>query len=314
MERSNDKNANLTELTKQIWRLYITGTLDDVQKALDIFDPACVVIGTGAHEYYTELNSFLSALEGEVAERGNVPFQIRNCWCQEQRLSDDVRSLYGAVEIWWEDVDSGVHVDMSSRFNMIFVWKDAQWKILFMHQSMPNQEQGEGEYFPQTMAAQVQNANEMINQLTDLAAHDSLTGLVNYRAFQKQWADWETGWVMILDLDDFKKINDMHGHMVGNQALQRTAEILRGVAQGPSLPCRMGGDEFLLLTRENGEAVAARLLDAICKETSPCELSLSIGLTEKRPGEAAEEAVDRADQALYLAKQAGKNQYRLYTK
>ncbi len=118
---------------------------------------------------------------------------------------------------------------------------------------------------------------------------------------------------VLLDLDHFKQINDVHGHDRGDEALAAVGAILAANLRTSDFAARYGGEEFLLLlpdtTAEQAEVAAEKLRAAIqAFESGPIRLSASFGIATL-PADAAdpERLVRRADQALYAAKQAGRN-------
>ena len=152
----------------------------------------------------------------------------------------------------------------------------------------------------------------------DLAARsDALTGLLNRYAFDQGLADrlavGAAGCLVFLDLDGLKPVNDRFGHEAGDAALRAMAERLRGVAGPGDLAARLGGDEFCLwLEGVDAADAAARtaLLGApgpIARmpEAGPEAVRASLGLVERRTGEAAAELIARADAAMYVVKRRG---------
>ena len=177
--------------------------------------------------------------------------------------------------------------------------------------------------FAQTIANQaamaVRNA-QLYEHLRRQVLHDPLTGLLNHRAvferLEAELAEASVGClplsVIVLDLDDFKSVNDREGHLAGDRLLRRVAETLREALGETDAAGRIGGDEFvLLLPGMGGEAVAVaeRLVARITADTGT---SASAGVARMRPGELdATSLIDRADQALREAKRDGKETYRL---
>ncbi|WP_347552861.1 diguanylate cyclase [Pseudalkalibacillus hwajinpoensis] len=162
---------------------------------------------------------------------------------------------------------------------------------------------------------------EMSEQLRFYAEHDSLTGLLNVRSFLKQVDEREgsvTRIVAMLDLDYFKVINDTYGHLNGDRVLAEFAHFL--LKQDKSWVIgRYGGEEFIVLIDidKKSEAIDKMkdLQSALSRHTFTTEagdvikdVSISIGLAELTPGESIMEAIERADQQLYKAKDNGRNQ------
>lgn len=159
-----------------------------------------------------------------------------------------------------------------------------------------------------------------------LARTDPLTGLNNRRAFQEQvkrlWQQCNKTKrpmaVVIVDLDNFKKINDTHGHQVGDQVLEATARQLQDSLRNGDVLARWGGEEFILFmpdtTVEAAVHVAERIrqrIESICQEFAdnpPMVLSASLGVADSRSGSHSIEAlINEADKCLYNAKKMGRN-------
>ncbi|MGH7123133.1 MAG: putative bifunctional diguanylate cyclase/phosphodiesterase, partial [Stellaceae bacterium] len=163
--------------------------------------------------------------------------------------------------------------------------------------------------------------------------HDSLTGLPNRtlllqrleQALQRyQTNPKEPFAVLFIDLDRFKFVNDTLGHQAGDTLLKEMAARLKGVLRASDVVSRLGGDEFVVLLQEAGDmaqvaAVARKLLSAALKPFEilgqECRVTASIGVA-LFPGDAEDEEslMKNADMAMYLAKEAGKNNYQFYSK
>ena len=144
--------------------------------------------------------------------------------------------------------------------------------------------------------------------------HDGLTGLANRGLFRERLgtalrAGGAT--VLLVDLDDFKTVNDSMGHEIGDHLLVAVAETLRAATGTDGLPVRLGGDEFAVLLEDpeiEGEAVAQRVLDAFSGPMSAHHLLVhaSIGIATTSPGAPLDQVLRDADVAMYAAKQRGK--------
>jgi diguanylate cyclase (GGDEF)-like protein len=173
--------------------------------------------------------------------------------------------------------------------------------------------------FCQTIASQaalaIRNA-QMYEDLRSRVDRDPLTGLLNHRAFyQRLEQELERAersgrptTVMMLDLDDFKALNDSRGHLAGDTALRSTGEALRSVCRAGDVAARLGGDEFGLILPDAADSAsaAARVLDAVSRGTG---LSASLGVATAH--DAAVSAAGLADQALLAAKRSGKRTFRV---
>jgi len=154
------------------------------------------------------------------------------------------------------------------------------------------------------------------------ATIDTLTGLVNRRgvarAFEEAMKYVRSGGryaVLLLDIDHFKSINDLLGHQAGDRVLAQIGKIIAENIRGVDLAGRFGGEEFLVLlrdaSRERALHVAERLREAI--ETGGCAyadgkpVTVSVGVAYARAVDGTADVVERADRALYRAKDAGRN-------
>lgn len=150
------------------------------------------------------------------------------------------------------------------------------------------------------------------------ASHDDLTGLLNRRGFfeRLQAENIGEGTIVVIDCDDFKDVNDEHGHLVGDEFLTGLAGRLSSGVAAEDLIARWGGDEFLLLLRtpfEDGAAVARRVVDqAMARPMSTSSgvvpVSLSAGAARFDPSLGLDQGIAAADQAMYAAKSRGAGQ------
>lgn len=174
----------------------------------------------------------------------------------------------------------------------------------------------------------VSRTRALADQLLYQATHDSLTGLRNRREFesaidrllQKTPQEADTAYLMILDLDHFKAINDSLGHPVGDQVLRELSEQLLSRLRKDDLLARLGGDEFALRVRrgsvENALKLAAQLVELVANYrlvlgTNAVRVGLSIGIAGLEPGQPRTQWINRADAACYRAKQLGRGRYEL---
>ncbi|QFG02440.1 GGDEF domain-containing protein [Tepidiforma bonchosmolovskayae] len=153
---------------------------------------------------------------------------------------------------------------------------------------------------------------EAERQARVLAETDPLTGLPNRRHFLSQLelrADAELGYaVLMMDIDDFKRLNDEHGHLHGDAVLARVARVLRANIREGDLLARYGGEEFVVAMPGADLAqalqVAERLRAAVERDTPS---SISVGCAVRAPGETLDDVLRRADDLLLFAKRTGKN-------
>jgi len=162
-------------------------------------------------------------------------------------------------------------------------------------------------------------------ELRDQALTDGLTGLANRSAFSaamvEALADRETeNWVLFLDLDDFKVVNDSLGHLAGDTLLAHLGSRLADTLRSQDVCARVGGDEFAVLlrdaTEDDARAIGRRVVELISTPVPLREglarIGASVGAARVRPGSSETVVVQQADVAMYAAKSAGKNQVQFF--
>jgi diguanylate cyclase (GGDEF)-like protein len=175
------------------------------------------------------------------------------------------------------------------------------------------------------VAISLQNAH-MYQALEEQATTDGLTGLVNHRTFQERFsamlgrADRHKFPVSLIltDIDHFKKVNDTHGHPIGDEVLRRVAGILGASARKIDIVARYGGEEFAIVLEATDRAGARQLAERIRGDVSKqqfksakgtFQVTLSLGVASYPEDAAAKEIIiARADESLYAAKHGGRNQ------
>ncbi|QUE90727.1 diguanylate cyclase [Pseudomonas sp. SCA2728.1_7] len=161
-------------------------------------------------------------------------------------------------------------------------------------------------------------------ELLSLATHDSLTGVYNRRRFDEKLTEYtllfrRTGRpfsLLLIDADHFKRINDTHGHAVGDEVLQQLAQLIQSSLRTTDFVARYGGEEFAVLLPEivqpdTPEVVAEKIRAAVAEADFPAvgNVTVSIGVGLADPADNNHSAlIKRADQQLYQAKAAGRNQ------
>ncbi len=178
------------------------------------------------------------------------------------------------------------------------------------------------------MEQEAQGFREHLEEQRQKALIDPLTGLPNRAAWSerleheiKQWQQHgNTLSLAMLDLDHFKRINDNYGHLAGDKVLKIIATVLRKRLRGSDFIARFGGEEFVLLLPATPPALGAKLLETLRAAIEACPfhfkgervtITISMGLASFKAGEHSDLVLKRADQALYRAKNAGRNRVEL---
>jgi diguanylate cyclase (GGDEF)-like protein len=155
------------------------------------------------------------------------------------------------------------------------------------------------------------------------ASTDTLTGLLNRRSFSEQYANIPQQLypvaVAMADLDHFKTLNDTYGHETGDRALRLFARVMRDALRASDIVARYGGEEFAIAFPDCSAVDATRALnnarahlDAAITVGGLPKFTVSFGITEAEPGEDFAAVLRRADSALMLAKQQGRDRIELH--
>lgn len=157
--------------------------------------------------------------------------------------------------------------------------------------------------------------------LLHMAETDALTGLSNRHGLMGVLEDdvdralrYERPLsVMMVDIDHFKRVNDDHGHLVGDQMLIQLSQLVSQTIRSVDLACRWGGEELVVLCHETPLSQAVQLAERLRERVQahafplPEPLTVSVGVAELRPGDSWDSLLSRADAALYVAKRTGRN-------
>ncbi|MHB8379489.1 MAG: sensor domain-containing protein [Acidimicrobiales bacterium] len=216
------------------------------------------------------------------------------------------------------------------RYVKRFQHKDGRTVAAEVSMSPARDEHGATLYFVSSVR-DITEERALTAQLSHQALHDPLTGLANRALFDDRLAQAHArvarqgglGAVLILDLDDFKEVNDTHGHLVGDQLLIAVSRRFEEETRATDTICRFGGDEFLYLaeglkSREEAEIVATRLLNTFVEPftfagaTIDQHASLGVVVWDKT-SKSTTEVVQNADVALYEAKRQGKGHLVVYS-
>jgi diguanylate cyclase len=176
----------------------------------------------------------------------------------------------------------------------------------------------------QDAEARIHTLEAKLQHLSELVREDQLTGSLNRRGlddvFERETARSDRRGtplcIAVLDLDDFKKLNDTYGHIAGDAALKHLVKIVKDTLRSMDVIARFGGEEFLILMPETTVEAAASTMTRLQRELTKhfflhdnekVLITFSAGVALRRPNEQQTELVKRADKAMYTAKQTGKN-------
>lgn len=172
---------------------------------------------------------------------------------------------------------------------------------------------------------QISQLEIKLKKMDSIANEDPLTGALNRRGFDNAFEREisrasrrkEPFCIALLDIDNFKQLNDTHGHQVGDLALIYLTESIKETTRPEDIVSRFGGEEFVILLPdteiETGLIITKRILRNLTKklflhENKRILITFSAGVAQSNPGELQESIIERADNAMYKAKINGKNQ------
>lgn len=220
-------------------------------------------------------------------------------------------SISGALLVWTHGLDTSV---TTGRAELALFWVSymmtlGRSNLIAWFGSATRQRLGQRN---RELARSVEHANY-------LASHDGLTGVLNRATLLgllEPNSQTASGCVALLDLDNFKKVNDRYGHLIGDRVLERFAREARNCLREGDLIGRYGGEEFVVVfrkaDRDQAQAAVDRVLQHIAaldfsELASGLTLTVSAGFSELASSESAEMALHRADVAMYAAKKLGGN-------
>ncbi len=170
--------------------------------------------------------------------------------------------------------------------------------------------------------ARIADLESALSRARAAAVTDTLTGVLNRRGFgqahEREAARSRRNGsplaLALIDLDDFKRLNDTFGHHAGDQALIHLVRIVRSALRPSDILGRFGGEEFVVMLPDTGLDEAVTALTRFQRQLADCRvagsgvaLTFSAGVVVQAPGESLAESIERADAATYAAKRAGKN-------
>ncbi len=287
---------------------------------------------------HTQLLGQLSSVVMELDETGHIRF-LNNAWKTLTGFS--IKQSLGRNIMEFIDIDELGTAKFSSQLDNLLMQTTASsteevrvlnaqgnsvWVEIKFHQLIRNKK-------VRGLAATIDNIDDRKiaeDKLQHLALHDTLTGLNNRYFFDTELnrltllasRGRTTHCLLYIDLDHFKIINDTEGHQMGDLVLKEIAQLLVKRLRQSDILCRVGGDEFVILLAETNLEHAMSIGESICHQISNAhfqfgnnsyKISASIGASEIDGNATAAEYLRRADIALYVAKNKGRNRTHCYS-
>lgn len=316
------------EFCRFVWHIYLEKK--DYAALERVLAPDLSVIGTGAHEFgrnreqaCRELTKQWPLWDGE--------FSITGQWYQTTALGGETFLVIGELNLK-QISPKPLAYSAGFRFSMVVRWTPEGWRLVHVHRSVPDPEQQKGEPYPRIL---LQQSNRKLEELLEIrrqelenanrealyyARYDYLTDLMN-RPFlesevQAMMEKKPYGIMMMMDVDDFKQVNDRNGHPFGDRVLSLLSKSLKASFEG-CLTGRIGGDEFLVYTGGEQQETEGFLKMAQAFRRDWDSRQKSLGLDRRisicmgvalypQHGETYESLWQNADKALYISKRSGK--------
>ena len=280
-----------------------------------------------ASESFTEGTAEM--LAAEYLPRGRLSEEIRDAGAV---LNRELTSVYDAIAAAQKSQAAyGVTLaDASASMNKAEAPADLQQMVtgLTVATSKVQRENATLERRLESSTKEVARLREHLEQVRRDAMTDALTNLANRKAFDEELlracdkAAKDAGdlTLAVLDIDHFKRFNDTWGHQTGDQVLRYVASVIGRISKAPRVAARYGGEEFAIIFPGESAGTVEETLNAIRVEIGSRALrrrstndelgavTLSAGIAQFRMGESGSGLLDRADEALYAAKRAGRNQ------
>lgn len=313
---------------------YITAYLTerDLNKTASLFAESFLGFGTGlAERTYTKAEAML--LYQQDIE--SAPNPIAVSFHQKQFLLLDADNALVAAELDMKTVILEQRVKFNNlRLLLVMHRNQDSVAIVGMHLSFPTDVHGDDESFPlkeleerahllqEMVEKRTKSLKQAYDELSDLINRDRLTKVASRHYFeeallneQRRFKNFQRNYALILlDIDDFKQINDMNGHLIGDDILKTVAATISNIARKTDVVARWGGDEFVILLPETGVDTAYELAEAMRQAVENGDypitlaITLSIGISGSRANDHARNVFKLVDDAMYRAKKTGKNQ------
>jgi len=299
------------------WQHVMDGTAELVIKALDKSQK-------DFEQFLLTLDQQLAQVNNYLGDQGQTEHVRKD---STHELNEIVRNQVGTISTAMGEATDLNHLKASVQDQLKtiigsmdqFIENESQREQALEQQLQSMQEQLE------IVQAESQSIRKKLHCETLKALTDTLTDLPNREAFNERFSLERERFlryqhsvsIAILDIDHFKHVNDTHGHLVGDRILQAFASKVKAMIRTTDFLARYGGEEFILIMPETTLESATALLEKIraAIATMPLKqhgttdtITVSAGLTTFQLGEKAEQLIERADQALYQAKDEGRNQ------
>ena len=310
----------LTERVKEIFHaFFLQPDSAGLRRVFHYFHQDCILSGLEDSQMCVGLDAIEELLLRKKQEKVHLSFRFTNAQYHQRFLQDQVGQVFGNLHILGDDPTASATVrpdhliDVECSFIATFLRCGDDFKMISGHLCL-------------AFGAKFGSLHELLKQfqqVTQLANQDPVTSLYNHRAFfdsAQNSVSLDNCYLMVVDLDNFKQINDTYGHLTGDAVLKRTGQILRSAVREKDIVGRIGGDEFAVLcigidSDDAALAVALRMVKNVQQFVGrdfSIDVHISIGIARKKPCDSLQDTFRQAGTALYQVKRTSKNGCRLF--
>lgn len=295
--------------------------------ALEWVDKDCILGGLGEQAFEEGEEAVKRALCARKKQMKDLSFQLLDEWYKEIPIDQNLAMVYGSIHIAGGSgsgckagaADEKLEIQMC--VSALFERKES-WRLSSLHLSVPCGEELPG-CFSGTLAQRLRETRRMLAYMRRLAEQDPVTSLYNRRAFftmAEQLIQRENCYMMVLDLDHFKLINDTYGHLMGDDILHWTGKAICAAVRKDDVVGRVGGDEFAVMcaevqTDQMAMDIAWRIVKNVNQMTGKSismPVNISVGVARHQVNNILRETFRQADAAMYQVKRSCKNGCLLY--
>ena len=305
--------------------------LRNLPAALELFTESTSGFGTGADEAMFDAQSVAAVVERDMRQ---APNEVRYTVTRQrvQRLSEDAGLAVAEVDLRTTISEQELRFK-GLRVSVVYRRVGDEWRIEHQHTSLPTEVHGPDESYPvkeleernavlaRLVGKRTAELHAALEEIRGLAAIDALTGTLNRFTVDERLAAELAraerhghGFALILlDIDQFKAVNDLLGHIEGDRLLRTLARLVTERVRKSDVVGRWGGEEFVIICPETSLGNAAQLAEDIRLSVASYDFgigrscTISQGVTVNEAGDTVDSIFARADRAMYAAKRAGRN-------